>query len=93
MFQWYSNLNTSYRYELTSFSLSSEGLLYAVESLTVYKFEELHKATSFFSEASWIKGSSAYGASLKGDDVAVKVLKGDVSEGETSCFHGSNFEG
>lgn len=61
-----------------SFSLSSEGLCYAVESLTVYNFEELHEATGFYSEANRIRGS-VYRASLKGDDAAVKVLKGDVS--------------
>lgn len=72
-----SNTNTSITNP--SFSLSSEGLRYAAESLTVYNFEELHKATSFFNEANRIKGSSAYRASLKGDDAAVKVLKGDVS--------------
>ncbi|RHN68934.1 putative protein kinase RLK-Pelle-LysM family [Medicago truncatula] len=72
-----SNTNTSITNP--SFSLCSEGLRYAFESLTVYEFEELHKATSFFSEANRIRGSSAYRASLKGDDAAVKVLKGDVS--------------
>ncbi|WJX32859.1 hypothetical protein P8452_21138 [Trifolium repens] len=62
-----------------SVSLSSEGLCYAADSLTVYNFEELHKATSFFSEDNRIKGSSVYRASLKGDAAAVKVLIGDAS--------------
>ncbi|MED6184769.1 hypothetical protein PIB30_050717 [Stylosanthes scabra] len=62
-----------------SWSISSEGIRYAVESLTVYRFEELQKATGFFGEDNRIKGSSVYRASFKGDDAAVKILKGDVS--------------
>ncbi|CAJ1971140.1 unnamed protein product [Sphenostylis stenocarpa] len=61
-----------------SWSLSSEGVRYAIESLSVYKFEELQKATGFFSEENKIKGS-VYRASFKGDYAAVKILKGDVS--------------
>ncbi|KAL9316138.1 hypothetical protein ACSQ67_017139 [Phaseolus vulgaris] len=61
-----------------SWSLSSEGIRYAIESLSVYKFEELQKATGFFSEENKIKGS-VYRASFKGDYAAVKILKGDVS--------------
>lgn len=61
-----------------SWSLSSEGVRFAIESLSVYKFEELEKATGFFSEENKIKGS-VYRASFKGDYAAVKVLKGDVS--------------
>ncbi|KAK7300389.1 hypothetical protein RJT34_11233 [Clitoria ternatea] len=61
-----------------SWSISSEGIRYAIESLTVYKFEDLQNATGFFSEDNRIKGS-VYRASLKGDFAAVKVLKGDVS--------------
>ncbi|KAK7372614.1 hypothetical protein VNO80_06000 [Phaseolus coccineus] len=61
-----------------SWSLSSEGIRYAIESLSVYKFDELQKATGFFSEENKIKGS-VYRASFKGDYAAVKILKGDVS--------------
>lgn len=61
-----------------SWSLSSEGIRYAVDSLTVYKYEDLQNATNFFSEENKIKGS-VYRASFKGDDAAVKILKGDVS--------------
>ncbi|CAK8538488.1 unnamed protein product [Lathyrus sativus] len=61
-----------------SSSLSSEGIRYAVDSLTKFKFEDLQSATKFFSEQNKIKGS-VYRASLKGDDGAVKILKGDVS--------------
>ncbi|CAL0307522.1 unnamed protein product [Lupinus luteus] len=61
-----------------TWSLSSEGIHYAIESLTLYKFEELEKATGSFSEENRIKGS-VYRASFKGDDAAVKILKGDVS--------------
>ncbi|KAK7320534.1 hypothetical protein VNO77_30089 [Canavalia gladiata] len=61
-----------------SWSISSEGIRYAIESLTVYKFEELQKATGFFGEDNRIKGS-VYRASFKGDYAAVKIHKGDVS--------------
>ncbi|KAG2697957.1 hypothetical protein I3760_07G129000 [Carya illinoinensis] len=61
-----------------SWSISTEGVRYAIESLTVYKFDELEKATGFFGEANRIKGS-VYRGSFKGDDAAVKVMKGDVS--------------
>ncbi|WVY91934.1 hypothetical protein V8G54_037448 [Vigna mungo] len=61
-----------------SWSLSSEGIRYAIESLSVYKFEELQTATGLFSEENKIKGS-VYRASFKGDYAAVKILKGDVS--------------
>ncbi|KAK4279141.1 hypothetical protein QN277_016893 [Acacia crassicarpa] len=62
-----------------SWSISSEGIRYAIDSLTVYRFEDLQKATSFFSEANKIKGS-VYRATFKGDDAAVKIYKGDVSK-------------
>ncbi|XP_027330956.1 protein LYK5 [Abrus precatorius] len=61
-----------------SMSISSEGIRYAIESLTVYKFEDLQNATGFFREDNRIKGS-VYRASFKGDYAAVKILKGDVS--------------
>ncbi|XP_041017675.1 protein LYK5 [Juglans microcarpa x Juglans regia] len=61
-----------------SWTISTEGVRYAIESLTVYKFDELEKATGFFREANRIKGS-VYRGSFKGDDAAVKVMKGDVS--------------
>ncbi|CAK8538489.1 unnamed protein product [Lathyrus sativus] len=61
-----------------TWSLSSEGIRYAVDSLTQYKFQDLQNATMFFSEENKIKGS-VYRASFKGDDAAVKILKGDVS--------------
>ncbi|XP_031286503.1 protein LYK5-like [Pistacia vera] len=50
----------------------------AVESLNIYKFEDLQFATSNFSEENNIKGS-VYKGSFKGDDAAIKVMKGDVS--------------
>ncbi|KAL5101669.1 hypothetical protein RYX36_005996 [Vicia faba] len=46
-----------------SWSLSSEGIRYAVDSLTQYKFQDLQNATMFFSEENKIKGS-VYRASL-----------------------------
>uniref|UniRef100_A0A2P2LST2 Kinase family protein n=1 Tax=Rhizophora mucronata TaxID=61149 RepID=A0A2P2LST2_RHIMU len=61
-----------------SWSLSSHGLQYAVEYLTVYKLEDLQIATDYFSQANKIKGS-VYRGSFKGDAAAVKIMKGDVS--------------
>ncbi|GAB4846522.1 hypothetical protein Ancab_025527 [Ancistrocladus abbreviatus] len=62
----------------TILSISSEGLRQAIESLTVYKYEELQQATDSFSEDRRIKGS-VFRGSFKGDDAAVKILNGDVS--------------
>ncbi|GAA0146057.1 transmembrane signal receptor [Lithospermum erythrorhizon] len=50
----------------------------AVGSLTLYRFEELEEATGFFGESNRIEGS-VYRGSFKGDEAAVKVMKGDVS--------------
>ncbi|KAJ4706740.1 putative Kinase [Melia azedarach] len=57
---------------------SSQGFRNAVDSLTVYKFQDLQIATGNFSEENRIK-ESVYKGSFKGDDAAVKVMKGDVS--------------
>lgn len=62
-----------------SWSVSSETARFAIGSLTLYKFEELEKATAFFDESNRIKGS-VYRGSFKGDEAAVKVMRGDVSE-------------
>ena len=62
-----------------SLSVSSGGIHHAVESLTVYKYEELQKAAGFFGEANRIKGC-VYRGLIKGDDAAIKMMKGDVSE-------------
>ncbi|KAH1262140.1 Protein LYK5 [Glycine max] len=56
-----------------SWSISSEGVCYTIESLSVFKFEELQKATGFFSEENKIKGS-VYKASFKGDYAMIEVL-------------------
>lgn len=61
-----------------SVSLSSHGVRYAIESLTLYKFEDLRSATGNFSESNRVKGS-VYRGSFMGDYAAVKVVKGDVS--------------
>ncbi|XP_031473174.1 protein LYK5-like [Nymphaea colorata] len=60
-----------------SSTVISENLLDAVRSLTVYKYEELQRATDGFSEDSLIKGS-VYRAVINGDQAAVKSMKGDV---------------
>ncbi|GAB2301015.1 hypothetical protein Dimus_035051 [Dionaea muscipula] len=61
-----------------SYSISTDGLRSAIESLTVYKYEELQRATDSFSEDRRIKGS-VFRGSFKGDDAAVKIMEGDVS--------------
>ncbi|KAK3028985.1 hypothetical protein RJ639_038188 [Escallonia herrerae] len=63
--------------ETNAWSVSSEGVKYAIESLTVYKFEDLQEATGFFGEANRI-GGSVYRGSFKGDAAAVKMMKGDI---------------
>ncbi|KAD2393267.1 hypothetical protein E3N88_40244 [Mikania micrantha] len=61
-----------------AWSISSEGVRIAVGSLTVYKYEELQKATRDFCEENLLKGSVYWGV-FNGDSGAVKVMKGDVS--------------
>lgn len=56
----------------------SQGVRDVLESLAVYKIEELQMATGYFSEDCRIKGS-VYRAVINGDNAAVKRLKGDVS--------------
>ncbi|KAJ4799138.1 Protein kinase [Rhynchospora pubera] len=50
-----------------------------IESLTLYKFEELERATANFSDDCRIEGSSVYRGTINGDEAAIKRLKGDVS--------------
>ncbi|KVI05117.1 protein LYK5 [Cynara cardunculus var. scolymus] len=64
--------------ESKSWSMSSQGIRFAIESLTVYKYHELQKATGDFSEENRIKGS-VYRGIFNGDSAAVKMMKGDVS--------------
>lgn len=61
-----------------SFSGFSSGIREAIDTLTVYTFQDLQIATGFFSKGHKIKGS-VYRGKFKNDDAAVKVLKGDVS--------------
>ncbi|XP_022850687.1 protein LYK5-like [Olea europaea var. sylvestris] len=70
--------NESVEAQPASWSVSSEGIRNAIETLTVYKFGDLQTATGSFAEANRINGS-VYRGSFKGDDAAVKVMKGDVS--------------
>ncbi|XP_030514269.1 protein LYK5 [Rhodamnia argentea] len=62
----------------SSYSGFSSGVRDAIETLTVYTYQDLQAATGFFSEENKIKGS-VYRGVFKNDDAAVKVLKGDVS--------------
>lgn len=62
-----------------SWSVSSEGIRSAMETLKIYRFEELEKATNSFAEANRISKSSVYRGSFEGDDAAVKIMKGNVS--------------
>lgn len=64
--------------ESKSWSVSSEGIRIAIESLTVYKYAELQKATGDFREENRVKGS-VYRGIFNGDFAAVKIMKGDVS--------------
>lgn len=64
--------------ESKSWSMSSQGIRFEIESLTVYKYDELQKATGDFSEENRIKGS-VYRGIFNGDFAAVKMMKGDVS--------------
>ncbi|KAI3861467.1 hypothetical protein MKW98_000419 [Papaver atlanticum] len=59
-------------------SVSSEGARYSMDSLILYKFEELQKATGFFREENRIQGS-VYRGVINGDDAAIKKTKGDVT--------------
>ncbi|XP_068648041.1 protein LYK5 [Aristolochia californica] len=69
---------------LTGFSskqsplFSAEGLREVVDSLPIYKFEELQRATGFFGDDHLIQGS-VYRGVINGDDAAIKRMKGDVS--------------
>ncbi|KAG9455550.1 hypothetical protein H6P81_000058 [Aristolochia fimbriata] len=49
-----------------------------VDSLTIYKFEELQRATGFFGDDHLIQGC-VYRGVINGDDAAIKRMKGDVS--------------
>ncbi|KAI3418080.1 uncharacterized protein J3R85_013935 [Psidium guajava] len=62
----------------SSYSGFSSGVRDAIETLTVYTYQDLQVATGFFSEENKIKGS-VYRGNFKNDNAAVKVLKGDVS--------------
>lgn len=61
-----------------SWSVSAEGIKFAIESLTVYKYEELQKATGDFREENRVNGS-VYRGIFNGDFAAVKIMKGEVS--------------
>ncbi|KAK6160907.1 hypothetical protein DH2020_004288 [Rehmannia glutinosa] len=67
------------RYHCPPSSLSCEVIQSEIETLMVYKFEELEKVTRTFSESNRIDGSSVCRGSFKGDDAMVKIMKGDVS--------------
>ncbi|XP_042495847.1 lysM domain receptor-like kinase 4 [Macadamia integrifolia] len=55
------------------------GIADSVQSIKVYKFEELKSATENFSPSCWIKGS-VYRGKINGDIAAIKKINGDVSE-------------
>ncbi|EES04677.1 protein LYK5 [Sorghum bicolor] len=60
-------------------SLVASDVRGAVDSLTVYKFSELEKATAGFAEERQVPGTSVYRAVINGDAAAVKLVAGDVS--------------
>ncbi|KAH0453653.1 hypothetical protein IEQ34_017977 [Dendrobium chrysotoxum] len=69
--------STSLSSPTTPYHLASS-LQGALDWMTVYKFEELQKATEYFDEKHRIKGS-VYRGVINGDSAAIKRLKGDVS--------------
>ncbi|KAF6165931.1 hypothetical protein GIB67_012828 [Kingdonia uniflora] len=62
----------------SSGSVSSGGVWHFIDSLSVYKFEELQKATGYFAEDKRIKGS-VFHEVINGDNAAIKRMRGDVS--------------
>ncbi|KAF6160900.1 hypothetical protein GIB67_025435 [Kingdonia uniflora] len=59
-------------------SVPSGGVRHFIDSLSVYTFEELEKATGYFAEDKRIKGSVFHGV-INGDNAAIKRMRGDVS--------------
>ncbi|KAG6403572.1 hypothetical protein SASPL_135797 [Salvia splendens] len=57
----------------------SQGIRSAMETLSLYKLEELEIATNSFAESNRIAGSSVYRGWFNGDEAVVKVIKEDVS--------------
>ncbi|OVA00190.1 Protein kinase domain [Macleaya cordata] len=74
----YNSKQTSHGNRDSYWSVSSEGVRYAMDSLILYRFEELQTATGFFREENRIKGS-VYRGVMNGDNAAIKRMKGDVS--------------
>lgn len=60
-------------------SLMASEVREALESLTVYKYSELEKATAGFSEERRVPGTAVYRGVFNGDAAAVKRVSGDVS--------------
>lgn len=61
-----------------SSSRSVSGVREAIDSLTIYKYEDLQNATGHLAEENKIRGS-VYRGKFQGGDAAVKVVKWDVS--------------
>ncbi|KAL2900417.1 Protein LYK5 [Bienertia sinuspersici] len=61
------------------------GLKLAIGSLTAYKFKEIEKATGRFSEGNRIKGS-VFRGELKGDEAAIKIVKGNIPNDEINIL-------
>lgn len=68
-----------------SSSVDLNGLKLAIGSLTAYKFKEIEKATGNFNEGNRIKGSMFRGE-FKGDEAAIKILKGNVPNDEINIL-------
>ncbi|KAF0935698.1 hypothetical protein E2562_035746 [Oryza meyeriana var. granulata] len=60
-------------------SLMASDVREALESLTVYKYSELEKATAGFSEERRVPGTAVYRGVFNGDAAVVKRVAGDVS--------------
>jgi serine/threonine protein kinase len=74
-----SNTTTSTTSSATR-SLVASDVRGAVESLTVYKYSELEKATAGFAEERQVPGTSVFRAVINGDAAAVKLVAGDVRD-------------
>lgn len=77
--------STSSQNTKSSWSVGTDGLKVAIGSLTAYKFKELEEVTERFSETNRIKGS-VFRGKFKGDDAAIKILKGNIPTDEINLL-------
>ncbi|XP_057534240.1 protein LYK5-like [Amaranthus tricolor] len=83
-----TNTNTN-NTTTTKSSVDLDGLKLAIESLTIYKYREIEKATGKFSDGNKITGSM-YKGNFNGDEAAIKILKGNVPSDEINILKNIN---